>query len=136
MKKKKIKHPSWLRQLKSLHKQAWSLQSEYIRRSERGICFCCGIKKKWKRMDCAHYIHKNSLDFDMLNLHSCCTRCNRFLHGNLGVYAERLIAEYGEEAIQNLRCRGNEVKKFTIIELKELIKKYTILLKELKGVNK
>ena len=132
MKKKKIKHPS----LKSLHRQAWKLFSEYVRRSERGVCFCCGVKKRWQETHAAHYIHRNSLDYDPINIHACCPRCNRFLHGNLGVYAERLIAEYGEEAIQNLRCRGNEVKKFTIIELKELIKKYTILLKELKGVKK
>ena len=133
MKKKKIKHPS----LKSLHRQAWKLVSEYIRRSgadKRGynFCFTCGKKKHWENLDCGHYIHRNCLNYTEMNLSPQCTRCNRFLHGNLGVYAERLIAEYGEEAIQNLRCRGNEVKKFTIIELKELIKRYTILLKELK----
>ncbi len=124
MKKKKIKHIS----LKSLIKRAWKLQSEYIRRIENGICFCCGIRKPWKQMDTGHYIHKDCLDFDLVNLHCQCSRCNRFLHGNLGVYAERLISEYGEEAIIALRQRANQVKKFTISELKDLINKYTMIL--------
>ena len=128
-KSKKIKHIS----LKSLRRLAWKLESEYVRRSgadRKGynFCFTCGKKDHWKNLDCGHYIHRNNLNYDLVNLKPQCTRCNRFLHGNLGVYAERLIAEYGEEAIRNLRCRGNENKKFTIFELKELIEKYTELL--------
>ena len=124
---RKIKHIS----LKALHKKAWRLQSEYIRRFEKGICFTCGVRKNWKEMDLSHYIHKNSLDFDIVNLHSCCARCNRFLHGNLGVYAERLIAEYGEDAVIALRQRANQVRKFTIFELEKIIDNYKQKIKEL-----
>ena len=126
-KPKKIKHIS----LKVLRKRAWDLQSEYVRRSAKGVCFICGDKRKWQSQQAGHYIHRTSLDFDEINIHCSCVRCNKWLSGNLGVYAERLIAEYGEEAIQNLRCRGNENKKFTVFELKELIEKYTELLKEI-----
>ena len=121
---KKIKHIS----LKSLKQRAWKLQSEYVRKIENYICFTCGKQLTKQTSDCSHYIHKACLDFDLINLHCCCTRCNRFLHGNLGVYAECLIAEYGEEAIAELRQRANQVKKFTIIELQDLIAKYTKLL--------
>lgn len=128
----KVKHKS----LKSLRKRAWKLISEYVRRSnadEKGLnsCFTCGIKKHWKEMDCSHYIHKDCLDYDLVNLHACCSRCNRFLHGNLGVYAERLIAEYGGEAIAELRERSKRIKKFTVTELEEIINLYTQRLKEL-----
>ena len=126
---RKIKHIS----LKVLRKKAWVLQSEYIRRSERGVCFTCGSRRLWKKQDTGHYIHKNCLDFDLINLHCQCARCNRFLHGNLGVYAERLIAEYGEEVIAELRQRANQVKKFTIFELELLIIKYEQLLKTLEA---
>ena len=124
---KKIKHIN----LKSLRNKVWSLQSEYIRRLENGICFTCGVHKPWKETDCGHYIHKNCLDFEPINLHCQCSRCNRFLHGNLGVYAERMIAEYGEMAIAVLRERAKEIKKFTIKELQDKLGYYKTCLSEL-----
>lgn len=126
MRKPKIKHIS----LTSLRKKAWDLQSKWIRQSEEGICFTCGKHGNWKEMDTGHYIHKNCLDFDLINLHCQCTYCNRFLHGNLGIYAERLISEYGEEAITNLRERSKKEKKFNIFELEELVNTYKQRLNE------
>jgi len=131
-KPKKIKHIS----LKSLRKKAWALVSEYVRRSaanEHGIvlCFTCGKPHMWTDMDCGHYIHKDCLDYDLVNLHPQCGYCNRRLHGNRGIYAERLIAEYGEATISELRVRSEKVKKFNITELEEIIGKYKTLLKEL-----
>ena len=125
---KKVKHIS----LKSLRKKAWKLFSEYIRRSEKGICYICGNRRNWKEQNAAHYIHRDSLDYDTVNIHCSCVRCNKWLSGNLGIYAERLIAEYGEEAIAELRHRANQVKKFTITELQGLITKYSQALKEIK----
>ena len=129
--KKKVKHIS----LKSLHKKAWKLQSEWIRRSENGICFTCGIHKDWKEQNAGHYIHGDCMDFEEINIHCQCVHCNKYLHGNAGPYAERLIAEYGEQAIADLRQRaviGKRGKKYTIEELETLINRYTALLKELK----
>jgi hypothetical protein len=129
--RKKIKHIS----LKSLRNKAWKLQSEYIRRYERGICFTCGVTKDWKEMDTGHYIHGNWMDFILMALHCQCTRCNRFLHGNLGVYAERMVAEYGEKAVAELRAysekKENKDKKYNIFELQELINTYKQRLAEL-----
>ena len=132
MRKKKIKHIS----LKSLRKKARKLFSEYIRRSEKGICFTCGRHHKWQETDCGHYIHKDCLDFDEIGNHCQCTFCNRFKHGQLGIYAERLIAEYGEEAIVELRQRANKIKKFSQMELEELIISYKQKLQELSGKEK
>ena len=127
---KKIKHIS----LKALHKKAWDLQSKYLRScnaDEYGFIFCftCGKKDYWQNMDLGHYIHKNCLDFDTVNLKPQCTFCNRFKHGNLGIYAERLIAEYGEQAIAELRVRSQQIRKFTVSELEELIVNYKLNLK-------
>ncbi len=44
--KPKIKHIS----LKALRKKAWDLQSQYIRRLARGVCFTCGDHRKWKEV--------------------------------------------------------------------------------------
>lgn len=129
---KKIKHKS----LKTLRKKAWELISEYIRRSnadENGIvkCYTCGKPHFWTDMDCGHYIHKDCLDYDLVNLHPQCTYCNRRINGNKGVYCERLIAEYGEQVISELRVRSEQVKKFNIFELEEIINNYKQRLQEL-----
>lgn len=132
IKNPKIKHIS----KKALHKKAWALISEYVRRSaanEHGIvlCYTCGRPHIWTDIDCGHYIHKDCLDFDLVNLKAQCSFCNRRKHGNSGVFAERLIAEYGEQAIIELRTRSEQIKKFTITELQELIETYKQKLKEM-----
>lgn len=121
------RHPS----LKSLHKKAWKLFSEYVRRAEKGICFTCGKRNHWRNSHAGHYIHKDCLDFDCINIHCQCPRCNCYLSGNLGLYAERLIAEYGEEAIAELRTRSQQVKKFTLTELEDFINTYKQRLEQL-----
>ena len=128
---KKIKHIN----LKVLHKKAWKLISEYVRRSEKGICYTCGKHNKWQNTDCGHYIHHNNMDFVLMNLNCQCIYCNKFQHGNLGIYAERLIAEFGEPAVVKLRELDINTRnhKFTIFELEELIKIYTQRLKEIEG---
>ena len=123
----RIKHIS----LKSLHKKAWILQSEYIRRFEKGICYTCGVHKNWKEQQAGHYIHKDCLDFTLMNIHCQCVRCNKWLSGNSGIYAERMIAEYGERAVAELRMLAGKPKKFTIFELEEIIKNTKELLKNL-----
>jgi hypothetical protein len=129
---KKIKHKSTT----ALRKKAWKLHSELVRRSEKGICFTCGARKHWKEQNAGHYIHEDCLDFDPINIHCQCVRCNMHLSGNLGVYAERLIAEYGEATIAELRVRAEKIHKFTIIELEQIISDLQTKLKvleELKG---
>jgi len=119
-KSRKVRHIS----LKSLKKKAWNLQSEYIRRLAKGICFTCGDKRHWKEQQAGHYIHKDCLDFDVININCQCVRCNKWLSGNQGIYAERLIAEYGEQAVAELRERSRQEHKFNIFELENIISTY------------
>ena len=116
---------------KRLKKKAWDLQSQYVRRKANGVCYTCGSRKEWKAQDAGHYIHKDSLDYDLINIHCQCTGCNRFRHGNLGIYGEKLIAEYGEEAIAEMRFRSNQVRKYTIDELELLVERYKVELDEM-----
>ncbi len=121
---------------KSLRKKLWKLVSEYVRRKdadENGYvkCYTCGVERHYKDLDCSHYIHRDALDFEINNLRPTCTRCNRFLHGNLGVYAEKLIKEIGEEEISLMRQRSKQVKKYTIGELEDMIQTYKEALQQL-----
>jgi hypothetical protein len=74
-------------------------------------------------MHAGHY-HHGRLDFNRLNIHPQCVRCNLRLHGNLGLYGERLIEEHGVEAVKDLRLRANTVHVYTIKELEEIVGRY------------
>ena len=86
---------------KKLEKKAWEWFSRYIRlktADSSGMvkCFTCGRVKHWKEMDAGHYKsqgHHKKLKFFEPNVRCQCTRCNRFLHGNLGEYHRLLVAE-------------------------------------------
>lgn len=115
---KKIKK---LRPLKNIRKQAWDLQSEFIRRSEEGVCFTCGNKREWKAQQAGHFIHRNCLDFDLRNIHCQCVKCNKYLSGNLIEYTVAMLSEYGEAVVEDLRELSHQVRKFRRDELEEMI---------------
>ena len=114
---KKIKHKS----TKTLRKKAWKLMSEYVRQRDKGICITCGTMKHWKEQQAGHYIHKDCLDFDFTNINCQCARCNKWLHGNSGVYGEILIKRHGLKKIEKLREKSERVKKWSIGELEQII---------------
>ncbi len=132
IKKPKVKHIS----LKSLRKKAWKLQSEYIRRKEGGICFTCTDTRPWKEQQAGHYIHGDRMDFVFLNIHCQCVRCNKWLSGNSGIYAEKMIVRYGLDTVTHLREIDRERKskayKYSIFELEEIILRYELKLEEIK----
>lgn len=115
--------------LPKLKKKAWKLISLYVRSngSQEGFneCFTCYKWCSWKYdLQAGHYIH-GKLDFDLRNLKPQCVQCNHYKSGNLGVYAERLLKEYGQNWIDQLRAKA-QVKGnyYTRIELNEIIEKY------------
>lgn len=108
----------------------WKLFSQYIRqrnaKNEIATCFTCGKRAHWKEMDAGHFRHRAlTTFFDETNVQVQCTKCNRFLHGNLGVFAIRLDEVYGQRTAKNLikvsqKTRGALSKK----EIKELTESY------------
>ena len=104
----------------TLRKKAWRLFSEYVRKRDKNVCFTCG----GYATHAGHFIHKDALDFVPLNIHAQCVRCNLFLSGNLAEYTIRMIDTYGREAVDGLWARKNEVHKWNIPELEELIESF------------
>jgi len=109
------------RSIKGLRNAAWVLMSEFVRRRDRGICFTCGDRRDWKQQQAGHFVHKNSLDFDERNVNCQCARCNKWLHGNLTVYAMRLMEKYGKEIVNDLVVAGNFVLKLGRGEIENII---------------
>jgi len=117
------------RSVKTLKRILWEKYfSPYIRQRDSGVCFTCGIKKDWKKMHSGHFIPKGSYsdtEFDEINVHCQCPKCNTFKHGNLTEYTIKMIEKYGRKKVDELRQRRNKVKRWKVEELEELITHYS-----------
>lgn len=115
--------------LKTLHAKAWKLMSEYVRSKDRDsldfiTCYTCPKYAHWREFHCGHHFH-GKLDYDERNLRPQCVTCNKWKHGNLHIYAERLIKENGMDWYSQLRRDSTNIKKYTEQELKDIIKSLT-----------
>lgn len=108
-----------------LRSKVWSAWSKYLRsraadESGRAACYTCLESHPWQELQAGHFIH-GKLDFDEMNIHPQCVRCNNYLSGNLGAYALRLVDEYGREAVEALRARASQHGGYSIAELEEVL---------------
>lgn len=113
--------------LKSAKAKLWKTFSEYVRKSEKGICFTCGKQDDYRNVDAGHYVPRSaglSLYFDIRNVHVQCVACNRFRHGNLQAYAIALRDKYGPNILEELDAKRRQIKKYTVTEYQALIKEY------------
>ena len=78
-------------------------------------------------MDAGHFRHRSLNTFFLeINVHCQCIYCNRFLHGNLGVYAVELDKKYGagtaERLIKESRIYHSPYSKKELKEIAEIYK--------------
>ena len=132
MDRKKIKKKKPSR--KTLIRKLDNILSKYIRLKEKGICYTCGFRNKWKLMDAGHYIKRQhqSTRFLEINIHCQCRACNRFKGGSMDKYAVHLEEDYGYGILQELERLKNKGKIPTIAELQEKIIYYQNQVKILK----
>lgn len=111
-------------------KEAQSAFNSYIRiRDEGKECVSCGNPLLGKSnyltgsaIDASHYRSRGAashLKFNVFNVHSACTRCNRQLSGNAVEYRIRLIERIGQERVERLES-DNEPRRFDIPYLQRI----------------
>lgn len=111
-------------------KDAQAAFNRYIRiRDEGKPCVSCGSPLVGKSnyltgsaIDASHYRSRGAashLKFNVFNVHSSCTRCNRQLSGNAVEYRIRLIVRIGLERVELLES-DNEPRRFDIPYLKRI----------------
>ena len=111
-------------------KEAQSAFNRYIRiRDEGKPCVSCGNPLIGKSnyltgsaIDASHYRSRGAashLKFNVFNVHSACTRCNRQLSGNAVEYRIRLIERIGLERVDRLES-DNEPRRFDIPYLQRI----------------
>ncbi|MFY7393422.1 recombination protein NinG, partial [Enterobacter cloacae complex sp. IR5424] len=111
-------------------KEAQSAFNRYIRiRDEGKECVSCGNPLIGKSnyltgsaIDASHYRSRGAashLKFNVFNVHSACTRCNRQLSGNAVEYRIRLIDRIGLERVERLEA-DNAPRRFDVTYLKRV----------------
>lgn len=111
-------------------KEAQSAFNRYIRTRDEGKeCVSCGSPLMGKSnyltgsaIDASHYRSRGAashLKFNVFNVHSACTRCNRQLSGNAVEYRIRLIERIGLERVERLES-DNDPRRFDIPYLQRI----------------
>ena len=108
--------------ISKLKAEAQSIFNKYVRARDSGLpCISCGrvmngagFYAKASDIDASHYRSRGAapqLSFNLHNVHSACTVCNRQLSGNIVAYRSGLIKKIGEEKVLALES-NNVTKKF------------------------
>ena len=102
--------------------------------NDNGMCECvtCGKVGHYKDMDGGHFVSRkhNSVLLLEENIHPQCKHCNKYLNGNMDSYSLFMIDTYGMDAMRELIQSKHQVKKFTEVELLDLIGEYKLRIKE------
>lgn len=128
-KRRKAKRES-LKSKSQWDKEAQSAFNRYIRvRDEGKPCVSCGnplIGKSYyltgSAIDASHYRSRGAashLKFNVFNVHSACTRCNRQLSGNAVEYRIRLVDRIGLKRVERLEA-DNAPRRFDVTYLKRV----------------
>ena len=129
--------------MKRLEALTWIIFSKYIRLRDAKKagslsldwckCYTCNKDMKIEDAETRHFIPrgKHSTKFLEINVHSQCTRCNRFLHGNLAKYTLQLIKDYGKEAVSQLMMMEQVPHKFKRKELENIRRKCALKISKL-----
>lgn len=113
--------------LSSLKTKMDKLWSEWIRRKDaKGgmvACVTCGTVKRWQEQQCGHFVSRVHLATRFLeqNCAPQCGRCNVLLRGNMIEYAVWMEANWGWQAIRDLRELKHTTVKYSRSDYESMI---------------
>jgi hypothetical protein len=115
-------------------KEAQKVFNTYIRERDKGLN-CISCEKPPLKKNCGHYYSQgghSNVRFDEDNCHLQCEHCNTYLSGNLLNYQIGIEKRIGAQRLIELQGRAHLEKRWSVDEIKELIKKYKKKFAELK----
>ena len=79
----------------------------------------------WTQLENSHFVDRAHMctRWHDQNNHPGCVNCNRFLKGNLEVYARNLDLKYGTGTAEKLKALGRRTCKVNRAEMLEMINK-------------
>ena len=115
-------------------KEAQVVFNKYIRERDKGLN-CISCDKPPLKKNCGHYYSQgghSNVRFDEDNCHLQCEHCNTYLSGNLLNYQIGIEKRIGADRLIELQGRAHLEKRWSVDEIKELIKKYKEMYNQLK----
>lgn len=103
--------------------RAWFFTSVLVRNLAKGRCYTCGSFLPFDKLCAGHAIEKRGhagIYFDLDCLRGQCYRCNRYLHGNHAIFAEKLLREIGEDRFKEMHQRSQISKVYTKADLERI----------------
>lgn len=99
--------------------------TEVLRSQGQCACVTCGKVCPWsssekkKQMHAGHFIasRRNSILFDEANIAPQCAGCNNFGSGEQAAYTLWMNAVRGEDTVERLHRRKNDIVQFSVDEL-------------------
>ena len=133
-----MKKPKKVKTGQDLKKILWKYFSEFIRRRDadwKGMATCCscGCVKHWKEMQAGHYRPRTdglSTFFLEKNVHTQCSQCNKWKHGNLAPYSIYLKRRYGDQILEELDYATKQKITISVPEYLRLIDFYKQKIKQ------
>ena len=113
-----------------------SIFSQYIRRRKAVDdiveCWTCGKVDFYKKMQNGHFQSRThyATRWNEINCQVQCVGCNMFKSGQQYIFGKNLDSKYGEGTAHELYMKAKMITKITTPEIKEMIEKYTALVKE------
>jgi hypothetical protein len=124
--------------LGTLHKRLTFYFNLWVRlRDSNGdgtfTCISCGERKPVEQMDAGHFVPANYYvhRYNPSNVWGQCTRCNRFMHGNLIGYALALVDKLGLDYVRFLWRTHNDKAEYTREQLQQMVETYSGKVKEM-----
>ncbi len=123
-----------------LKKELDAVFSKYIRwyyADSNGVveCYTCGVQKPVKEMQAGHFQSRRHTstrwDVEFGNVKPQCVKCNMFAQGEQYLFGQKLKAEIGELAVEDLIALSRKSVKYSKGDLEYLIDLYKQKLKDL-----
>ena len=117
----------------TLVKKLDAVFSIYIRNryavNEIAECYTCGKKEHWKKQHAGHFASRRhySTRWNEYNVQVQCPSCNIWQQGMQFQFGKNLCLQYGDNFADELMIESKQIRKFTDVELQELIEHYTQL---------
>lgn len=117
----------------TLIKKLDAVFSIYIRNryavNEIAECYTCGKKEHWKKQHAGHFASRRhySTRWNEYNVQVQCPSCNIWQQGMQFQFGKNLCLQYGDNFADDLMIESKQIRKFTDVELQELIEHYTQL---------
>ena len=114
-------------------KMTQTVVNAYVRlRDINKGCITCGTDLRGRKFDAGHFFSVGAypnIRFNLDNIHGQCVPCNQHKHGNNAEYFIKLPKRIGLDRFNVLLEIRHKAIKYSVEELKELIKEYKLKIK-------